>query len=620
MSEDDRPIATGFGVGDVARVLRRRAGWLLLALAIGAAAGAAVHRALPERFTGESTLLVESTWIPKGFAEGSVGNSMRSQVQTLRHRVTSDRALAGVLAQVGPERFGSLPDDSARAGLLRRDLVLEIVDGTSPDAAVIRIAFASSDPSLARDVVRASTRQLIEEREAERSEQSTATEDLLREQTTQLRDQLMQKARELDQIESESGGALTADAQGSETRALRVSELTALQELEAALASAQATFTERHPSVRKLHAELARQRALLAAPPPNQAAGGEPSARYRALLRDYDSNVRTYEALSARQIEARMAKRLTESDASPELRVLREAYLLVFPGPADLPAFLGGGAVLGLALATALFLVPALRRASFSGVEELADQTGLPVVAAIPPLARKSSSGEAELADVVLSSDPRSIAAEQYRRFLPHLPAASDHALVLVTSAERGEGKSLTAANLAATAAADGGRRVLLIDADLRRPTQHRLLDLAREPGLGDGAFGELELDRLVRATAVPRLFAVTAGRRCDGPLPLLASESFARLIAAARERFDLVIVDAPPLQVVVDAHLLARFAAMAIFVIRADHTPRAVVLRALDGLHVPVGLVLNGIGAASYRRHYRSDPRGAAYPIESEA
>jgi capsular exopolysaccharide synthesis family protein len=315
-----------------------------------------------------------------------------------------------------------------------------------------------------------------------------------------------------------------------------------------------------------------------------------------------------------------MAKRLTASDVAPELRVLREAYTSVFPSRADAPLFLGIGAGVGLALVAALFLVPALRRPSFAGVEQLAEQTGLPVIAAIPLLARERGAGDAAGGDVVVASNPHCIAAEQYRRFLPHLPASSEGTLVLVTSAERGEGKSLTAANFAATAAADGGRRVLLIDADLRRPTQHRLLDLPREPGLCDAVLGDLALDRVVRATSVPWLFAMTAGQPCDTPLRLLESEGFARLLAEARLAFDVVLVDAPPLRPVVDAQLLARLAAMVILVVRADQTPRTAVLRALEELPVPVGLVLNGIGADSYRRSYRSEPYGVAYPVESEA
>ncbi|RIL01400.1 MAG: hypothetical protein DCC71_17835 [Proteobacteria bacterium] len=618
--------APGFDLRDAVLCLRRRAGWLALALALGVAGGVAAHRLLPPRYVGESTLLVESSWVRDGFIDTPVASSLRSQVQTLRHRLTSDRALAGIVAALGDAPLAALPA-AGREGALRKHLELEVVDGASPEAAVVRIAFRSPDRALALGVVRASAEQLIAEREAERASQAQATEALLASQLRDLQAELASQARELDEIElARSGAALGASGDGGEVHTLRSSALASIQELQSQLSRAEAVYTRRHPSVKQLRAELARRRAQLVAPAATAAGvaavSDEPSARYRSLLRAYDTNVQSYARLLGRQIEAAMGRRLEQSGAALELRVLREPFVTPFPSPAHLPLFAGAGGAAGLALGAAALLALALRRPSFESVERLAASSGLPVVAAIPLLGAARARGEraAPPAGLLVDVAPQSIAAEQYRGFLPYLPSAGEGALVLVTSAERGEGKSLTAVNLAASAALDAGRRVLLVDADLRCPTQHRLLRAERAPGLCEAVENGTPLAEMARPTRVANLFAVGAGRRCENPLRVLEDERFAALLGAARSAFDLVLVDAPPLLPVVDARLLARRATMIVFVVRADRTPRAVVLRTLGELDAPVGIVLNGIGASAYRRYYRSEPYGAAYPVQSGA
>lgn len=212
------------------------------------------------------------------------------------------------------------------------------------------------------------------------------------------------------------------------------------------------------------------------------------------------------------------------------------------------------------------------------------------------------------------SMDPAS--REQYRRLATGLHAAqatSGLKVVMLVSALAGEGKTLTASNLALTFSESYQRSVLLIDGDLRRPSLHTVFNLQNSPGLSEGLVAAQDR-KLPLHRVSGRLTVLTAGAATDDPMAALASERMQRLVDQARETFDWVIVDTPPIGLLSDANLLAAFADGAILVVKAGTTPSELVQRAVAAIGKDrlLGVVLNrasvpmGPGYA-YRRYYDS-------------
>jgi len=180
---------------------------------------------------------------------------------------------------------------------------------------------------------------------------------------------------------------------------------------------------------------------------------------------------------------------------------------------------------------------------------------------------------------------------------------------VLIASALPGEGKSLTAANLALALSEGYGKRVALIDADLRRPTLHALFGTPGSPGLKDCLAGTMPACQIRIARSLTLL---PAGSPETNPLERLSSTPLRTLLADEASRCDWVLIDTPPLAACPDAGLLAQLADGVVLVVRAGHTQLADVESAIRaiGRDRIVGVVLNG--SASRTRPYRYPSRKA--------
>jgi capsular exopolysaccharide synthesis family protein len=200
--------------------------------------------------------------------------------------------------------------------------------------------------------------------------------------------------------------------------------------------------------------------------------------------------------------------------------------------------------------------------------------------------------------ETLVTATQRKDAVEQYRKLaatLYHVQANRGIRVVLCTSAMMAEGKTVTSANLALTLSQSYQRRVLLIDADLRRPRLHTLFNIPNDEGLYE-ALGA-RTDRKVTVVPVsPWLSVVTAGRPGPDPVQVLTSERLARVLEDAGSNFDWVIIDTPPVLVLPDAGLLMGLVDAAILVVGAGQTPYRMVKRAADALGRDriVGVVMN--------------------------
>jgi capsular exopolysaccharide synthesis family protein len=210
---------------------------------------------------------------------------------------------------------------------------------------------------------------------------------------------------------------------------------------------------------------------------------------------------------------------------------------------------------------------------------------------------------------LVAVTDPQGAAAEQYRMLLHRLRfqraqrqvGIEGGSIIAVTSAVRGEGVSVTAANLALTAARAGDARVALVDCDLRRGTAAQLFGIGARMGLSDLLAGRCEIGEAMGLSTEGKLAVIGAGKPPAEAAALLASSRFTAMMGALRNLFDEIYLDVPPALATADAGIIAHRADGVVLVVRADQTPREQVdaaVRTLAG--APVwGVVLNGVDPA---------------------
>jgi receptor protein-tyrosine kinase len=201
---------------------------------------------------------------------------------------------------------------------------------------------------------------------------------------------------------------------------------------------------------------------------------------------------------------------------------------------------------------------------------EDAERLGLPVVGQVPKL----KTGGAE---IYLERDAQDIGGEAFRKLrtsIGFLGVERPIRLLLVTSPIANEGKTTCALNLA-VAYADAGYRTLLVEADLRRPSLHKIFGLSGTDGLTTAIIGDTLPGRAIRSGDVPNLQCMIAGAIPPNPVELLESEQMGELLQRLRTQFDMVVVDSPPIIPVADSVALAARSDGVVVVARAGSTHR---------------------------------------------
>jgi succinoglycan biosynthesis transport protein ExoP len=228
---------------------------------------------------------------------------------------------------------------------------------------------------------------------------------------------------------------------------------------------------------------------------------------------------------------------------------------------------------------------------------------------------------------LVVQREPDSFASEIYRMIqtnLKFLVGNRQPKVILMTSSVPGEGKSLVAANLAA-AMAQLGRKVLLIDADLRKASQHGLWQISNKVGVKDVVAHKTPLSQVV-TQPMKQLDLLTAGTIAPNPLALLDSPEMSQLVATARKEYELVIIDAPPLAVTADVLTLSKLTDGIVFVSRpgvVEHESAELAKETLQNAHLEqqvLGMVINGVKPKEFDRYsYQSKYSKSYFPSTNE-
>jgi receptor protein-tyrosine kinase len=188
--------------------------------------------------------------------------------------------------------------------------------------------------------------------------------------------------------------------------------------------------------------------------------------------------------------------------------------------------------------------------------------------------------------------------------------------LILISSPASGDGKSVSAVNIAGVLALNSDAKVLLVDADFRRSTIHTHLGLPASPGLAEVLAGACSLhEAVINVEELPTLFVLPAGNSPPGPAELMASAQWPALCSRLRTSFRHIIVDSPPVEAVADYALIQAACDGVILVIRSDHTKRRSYREALRAVPKAkfLGVILNCVPAWSLKRYAPADYYSAA-------
>ncbi|MEE1133040.1 MAG: CpsD/CapB family tyrosine-protein kinase [Caryophanon sp.] len=212
---------------------------------------------------------------------------------------------------------------------------------------------------------------------------------------------------------------------------------------------------------------------------------------------------------------------------------------------------------------------------------------------------------------LITVENPKAIVSEQFRTLRTNINFSNpDKVLktILVTSSSPGEGKSTTSANVASVYAQEG-KRVLLVDGDMRKPTVHHTFGLKNTKGLSNVLTRQVSIEEAVQPSTLDNLSIMTSGPIPPNPAELLASKSMEQLIGELTAQYDFVIFDAPPILSVTDSQILSNRCDGTVLVVKAGEAEKAMVQKAKESLVASqaniLGVVLNNFVLAKDNYYY---------------
>lgn len=530
---------------------------------------------------------------------------------TYANSVTSEEVMRRVVLRLNLlPSDASITDLSEKAGEIRGS----ISTATDGNTGNINITVTHPHPELAAAIANQTAEAFAEVDLYEKSRQARNLRKFIETQLSVYTQKLKQTEDRMNELRR-SGRAIGA-AVGLEERIMQMEEQRSLMLKQ---------FTEKHPDVIKMNADLETLKSQVQELPPDELE----TAR---LQRDLEINDATYRMLKNKYESAKMA----EAEQVADVILVESATVPDAPISPNKKMNKIAGALVGLVAGIVLAFVNENLDTSIGTIEDVEQTVRLPVIGVIPyfnPKAeekpwwrfdqpvldffkqRKDQAPDGSY--LIINQDSFSTLSESYRilrTFIEFIMGEKTNQgkVLLVTSTGPQEGKTLTVCNLAIVLA-QGGKKTLLIDADLRRPMVHRLFGLKRMPGLSDVLMGTIALeearqtmadilvgetsqwDHMLTAKMLDRLEILPNGTNTTTPAELLNSDAMKSLIAQARQVYDYVLIDTPPVLPVTDARTIGNLADATFFIYRAGKTARRALTRARDELNL-AGIKVKGI------------------------
>jgi tyrosine-protein kinase Etk/Wzc len=543
---------------------------------------------------------------------------------------------------------------------------------------LFRLSVFHPDPKMSREIVNTLTEVYLERNIKRKSQEASQTLDFINTQLDVIKAGLELSETEIDRFKTEEGivaldqettliidSIANYEAQRSELQ-LKRKQINALErriresesaeslifsssavedevlsnlvrkftDLQLEKQQALATYTERHPDVVRLNAQIISLKAQILAAIVNarQATDsmlsgldeliGRLDGRIRGLpqaerqlarlVRTSRVNEEIYTYLLKKHEEARIVKAATVAN----IRVIDPGIIPSRPVKPNIKMNMIAGMLIGLLLGIIAAIGTEYLDDTVKSIEQIESEAKLSVFGTIPQvnsLNKGNGLNGHRSASLITNFDSHSPYSEAYRALRTNtqfLGLENPFKVLLFTSALQQEGKSTTSSNLAITTA-NMGTKTLLIDCDLRRPSLHKLFDNQHEQGLTNVVMGAIDWKDAVQDTGVENLDIITSGPMPPNPSELLASGRMRGLIEKFRENYEMVIIDSPPVIAVTDAAILSTMVDGAYIVVEAGKTPMGAVMRTksiLDNVQGNVcGVVLNNISAdhGSYYGYY---------------
>lgn len=329
--------------------------------------------------------------------------------------------------------------------------------------------------------------------------------------------------------------------------------------------------------------------------------------REREISQQVETARTTYENLLSTQQDLQILQNKTTANAE-----IIEQAMVPEQGSTGSMALMLLGILLGLFLSNLTVIMLEMQDRSIPSIAELKKKLPYKVLGIVPTNELQDRKG------VIVQQEPDSYPSEIYRMIQANLTFTTSGIpkVILVTSSVPGEGKSTIAANLAA-AVSQLGRQVLLIDGDLRKASQHELWKASNHVGIKD-VIGDRISFRQALIQPMPQLHLLTSGVIPPNPLALLDSHQMSELITQARQEYDMVVIDAPPLPVTADVLTLSKLVDGIVFVSRpgvVEHESAQLARETIEATGQKVlGMVINGVNSKEFERYSYSAKYGKRY------
>lgn len=438
-----------------------------------------------------------------------------------------------------------------------------------------------------------------------RSAETAQTLKFLEEQLPELKQQLDVAEREFNKFRQQYNTVdVTKESELYLTQSIQLE--TSKAELEQKLAEAAAKYTNEHPVMQQMNAQLGAIDKKIAELNGTLKQLPDLQRRYLQLYREVEVKQQLYTALLNSYQQLRIAKageignvRVVDTAVEPVAPIAPKKLQILI-----LSVFLGGF------LGTLLALLRNMLRSGIKDSNQIENELDLPVYATVPhsPMQESRINILKKKKNIpilaVKNSDDIAIESLRSMRTAIHFALSSARNNLITISGPAPEvGKSFIATNLA-TILAQSDKRVLIIDADLRRGYLHKYFNLDTQPGLTELLNGQQSLETVIRHTEVPGLSVISRGKSPANPSELLSSNQFKNLLEQMSEKFDHVIIDTPPVLAVTDGIIISQYTGVNLVIARYAKTQMKeleLTLNRFEQAGVKVnGFILNGIQRSS--------------------
>jgi capsular exopolysaccharide synthesis family protein len=324
------------------------------------------------------------------------------------------------------------------------------------------------------------------------------------------------------------------------------------------------------------------------------------------LTRDYEISQKSYQDLLQKRLAARISENLEKRQQAEQFRIVDPAKVPENPYKPDHRKIILLGSLASLGLGAGIVLLQDFLKPSYRKPEDFHDVVPLAVLATIPT----HTIAQGKVTALISVEKPESLIAEQYRLLYTRLAQVFEErqqTVFAISSAMEHEGKTITAMNLALVAARDFGKKTLLIEGDFKSPAFAKYLPIAVNATLCDFLFQKADLQSVILPFVHDNLSLLPFGENVKNSITLLSSGEMRDLLVLLRERYDLIVIDGPPILSLPDMHILERLVDGILLVVRAAKTPREAVTTAISSLGTEkfIGIVLND-AQETMSRYYR--------------